>query len=144
MEGLGCHWVAKESSLTRDRGPRLAVQMGLRSVGQGLLLAQEESPQSLATTPPIRIEEPSRPRGGGASTSQGHSVSIFRRAIERGNLTVAEATAREILRISLTDALELTVLIARKGSRRDVPHACRDSARAHLNRDPACAPSPTS
>jgi hypothetical protein len=48
---------------------------------------------------------------------QGHSLSIFRRAIERGNLTVAEATARELLRISLTDALELTILIARKDPR---------------------------
>jgi hypothetical protein len=52
------------------------------------------------------------------STSQGHSLSIFRRAIERGNLTIAEATARELLRISLTDALELTILIARKDPRR--------------------------
>jgi hypothetical protein len=31
---------------------------------------------------------------------------------------VAEATARELLRISLTDALELTILIARKEPRR--------------------------
>jgi len=39
---------------------------------------------------------PSRPRGGGASTSQGRPYSIFRRAIEHKNLLVAEATAKEI------------------------------------------------
>ena len=40
-------------------------------------------------------EPPSRPgpEGGGASTSQGRPYSIFRRALEHGNLLVAEATA---------------------------------------------------
>ena len=56
---------------------------------------------------------------------QGHSLSIFRRAIERGNLTIAEATAKELLRISLTDALELTILIARKDPRRHPRVAAR-------------------
>jgi hypothetical protein len=37
---------------------------------------------------------------------------------ERGNLLVAEATARELPRISLAEALELTLLIARKDPRR--------------------------
>jgi hypothetical protein len=62
--------------------------------------------------------KPSRPRGGGASTSQGHPYAIFRRALERGNLPAAEAAAREIPRVSLDDALELTILIARKEPRR--------------------------
>jgi predicted nucleic acid-binding protein len=39
---------------------------------------------------------PSRPPGGGASTSQGHPRTIFRRALERDNLVLAEVTAREI------------------------------------------------
>jgi hypothetical protein len=39
-----------------------------------------------------------RPRRGAASTSQGHPRTIFKRALERGNLLVAEATAREIAR----------------------------------------------
>jgi hypothetical protein len=43
---------------------------------------------------------------------------VFRRALERGNLLVAEATAKEIGRISLAEALELTALIARKAPRR--------------------------
>jgi len=42
------------------------------------------------------VISPSRPREGGASTSQGHPRTIFRRALERGNLVLAEVTAREI------------------------------------------------
>ena len=46
-------------------------------------------------------------------TAQGHPRVIFQRAIERGNLTVAEATLRaEIPRPTLVDLLELTALIA--------------------------------
>jgi hypothetical protein len=78
---------------------------------------------------------PSGPEGGGASTSQGHSLSIFRRAIERGNLTIAEATARELLRVSLTDALELTILIACKDPRRHPRVAARWLLR-YLEEDP--------
>lgn len=59
---------------------------------------------------------PPGPGEGGASTSLGRPYSIFRRALERGNLLVAEATAREPPPLSLADALELTILIARKGS----------------------------
>jgi hypothetical protein len=51
-----------------------------------------------------------------ASTSQGRPYSIFRRALARGNL-LAEATAKELLPLGLTDALELTVLISRKDPR---------------------------
>jgi hypothetical protein len=60
----------------------------------------------------VMLREPSRPRGGGASTSQGRPYSIFRRALQHGNLLVAEATAKELPPLSLTDALELTILIA--------------------------------
>jgi hypothetical protein len=52
--------------------------------------------------------------GGGASTSQGHPRTIFRRALERGNLVLAEVTAREIGRVTIAEALELTALVARK------------------------------
>jgi hypothetical protein len=38
--------------------------------------------------------------------------AIFRRALERGNLLVAEATAKENGRLSLGEALELTLLTA--------------------------------
>jgi hypothetical protein len=44
-------------------------------------------------------------------TAQGHPRAIFKRAIERGNLLVAEATAREI-GLSLEEALQLVLLYA--------------------------------
>jgi hypothetical protein len=45
-------------------------------------------------------------RAAGASTSRGRPYSIFRRALTHGNLLVAEATAKELPPLSLTDALE--------------------------------------
>jgi ribosomal protein S7 len=51
-------------------------------------------------------------------TAQGSPRAIFQRAIERGNLLVAETTAREMGTMSLMEALELTSLIALKDSRR--------------------------
>jgi hypothetical protein len=61
-----------------------------------------------------RLASPSRPRRGGASTSQGHPRTIFRRALEHDNLILAEVTAREIGRVTTAEALELTALVARK------------------------------
>ena len=54
------------------------------------------------------------PEGGGASTSQGRPLTVFARALQHGNLVVAEATARELGRISLAEALEPLTLIAKK------------------------------
>jgi hypothetical protein len=51
-------------------------------------------------------------------TAQGHPRTIFQRAIERGNLVVAEATLRELGRPSLGELLELTILIAARDPRR--------------------------
>jgi ribosomal protein S7 len=51
-------------------------------------------------------------------TEQGHPRATFHRAIERGNLMVAEVTARELGRITLAEALELTILIAQRDPRR--------------------------
>lgn len=51
-------------------------------------------------------------------TAQGHPRAVFRRAIQRGNLLIAEATAREIGALWLDEALELTALIARQDPRR--------------------------
>jgi hypothetical protein len=45
-------------------------------------------------------------------TAQGHPRAIFSRAIERGNLVIAEATAREIGRLTLEEALRLLFLYA--------------------------------
>jgi hypothetical protein len=49
-------------------------------------------------------------------TSVGHARAIFKRAIERANLVVAEVTAGEIGRIGLIEALELTALVAQRDS----------------------------
>jgi hypothetical protein len=54
---------------------------------------------------------PSGPTGR-AVTAQGHPRSNFKRAIERGNVVVAEATARELGQLSLEEALELVLLYA--------------------------------
>jgi len=45
-------------------------------------------------------------------TAQGHPRAVFRRAIERGNLLVAEMTARELGAVSLDEALALVCLVA--------------------------------
>ena len=44
-------------------------------------------------------------------TAQGHPRAIFKRAIERGNVTMAEATAREFA-LNLEEALRLVLLYA--------------------------------
>ena len=51
-------------------------------------------------------------------TAYGHPRATYQRAIERGNLLVAEATLRELGRPTLVELLELTGLIALKDRRR--------------------------
>jgi hypothetical protein len=62
---------------------------------------------------------------GGASTSQGHPYGIFQRALKRRDLLGAVAAAKELPPLTLTDALELTILIARKDPRRHPRVAAR-------------------
>ncbi len=52
-----------------------------------------------------------------ATTSQGHPRSVFKQALQHENLLVAEATAREIGKVGLVEALELTLLDARLPTR---------------------------
>jgi hypothetical protein len=59
---------------------------------------------------------PSGPTGR-AVDSAGASTPDLRHAIERGNVVMAEATARELRRISLEEALALTALVAEKDAR---------------------------
>jgi hypothetical protein len=47
-------------------------------------------------------------------TTQGNPRTIFRRALERGNLLIAEMTAREVGTLDLREALELTALVAER------------------------------
>jgi hypothetical protein len=49
-------------------------------------------------------------------TSRGHPYAEFKRALERGNLWVAEAAARDLPQVSLEDALRLVHLYAEHGS----------------------------
>lgn len=62
-------------------------------------------------------------------TAQGSSRTIFRRAIERKNLMLAEVTAREIGVVSLAEALELVVLVAESDQNRFDAYARRWVAR---------------
>lgn len=68
--------------------------------------------------------------GGGTTTSQqGRPRTVFARALQTGNLVVAEGMARELGRNSLAEALELTALVARKDPRRHPRVAVRWVAR---------------
>jgi hypothetical protein len=58
-------------------------------------------------------------------TAHGNPRAIFRRAIVRGNLAVAETTMRQMGQIELAEALELTALIALKDPRRRSRFAAR-------------------
>ena len=62
-------------------------------------------------------------------TAQGNPRAIFNRAVERGNLLVAETTLREIGRVTLVEALQLTALFALKDPRRHARVSARWLAR---------------
>jgi hypothetical protein len=79
--------------------------------------------------------KPSGPTEGEASTAQGRPHSIFKRAIQRRNVVAALAAARELPRLSLDDALELTLLVARKDPARHPRVAARWLQR-YLKEDP--------
>jgi hypothetical protein len=49
-------------------------------------------------------------------TSRGHPHAEFKRALERGNLWVAEAAAQDLPQVSLEDALKLVHLYAERES----------------------------
>jgi hypothetical protein len=72
----------------------------------------------------VRLIAPSGPRPE-AMTAQGHSKSIFKKAIENGNLLVAEMTVREFGRITLHEALLLTALVADQDPERRSRYAVR-------------------
>jgi hypothetical protein len=69
------------------------------------------------------------------STSQGHPYAIFQRALKRRNVLSALAAAKDLPQLSLADALELTVLVARKDPRRHPRVASRWLLR-YLGEDP--------
>jgi hypothetical protein len=70
-------------------------------------------------------------------TAQGHPRATYQRAIERGNLLVAETILRELGRPTLGELLELTILIAFKDPRRHPRVAARWLARYLHEQDQA-------
>jgi hypothetical protein len=50
--------------------------------------------------------------------NHGHPRVTLRRALERGNLVAAEITAREVGKLDVREALELTALIAKRNRER--------------------------
>jgi hypothetical protein len=70
-------------------------------------------------------------------TAQGNPRTIFRRAIEHGNLLVAEVTVREIGAVSLGEALELTALIAKQDRARSDRYRVRWFQRFLEQRNPS-------
>jgi hypothetical protein len=58
-------------------------------------------------------------------TAQGHARTIFRRAIEHGNLILAEGMVRELGQVTLEEALQLVALVAQKDPRRHSRYAVR-------------------
>ena len=62
-------------------------------------------------------------------TAQGHPRAIFSRAIENGNLVVAEQVAREVPNLTLEEALRLLFLYAEKDPARYEKAALRWLAR---------------
>jgi hypothetical protein len=67
-----------------------------------------------------------RPREGARTvTSQGHTYSVFKRAIQRRNVAAAVAAAHDLPNLSLADALDLTMLVARKDPARHPRTAAR-------------------
>jgi hypothetical protein len=62
----------------------------------------------------------SRPLG-----DHGHARAALRRALERGNLVVAENEAREVGQLDLSEALELTALFALHDRQRGARYAVR-------------------
>ena len=86
--------------------------------GLGRRTRERPKPAYADLSPSSRLAKLCGPGEEECTTSQGRPYSIFCRALEHGNLLVAEATAKELHPLNLTDALELTMLIARKDSSR--------------------------
>lgn len=66
-----------------------------------------------------------RPQEGGAPGAAGHLYAAVQRALKRHNVLVAVAAARDLPQLSLADAFELTILVARKDPRRHQRVAAR-------------------
>ena len=72
---------------------------------------------------------------GGTSGAAGHPYAAFQRALKRRNVLMALAAARDLPQLSLVDALELTILVARKDPRRH-PRLAAGWLLRYLEEDP--------
>jgi hypothetical protein len=63
-----------------------------------------DADDEVVNAPCSRLIAPSGPREESTSTSQGRPRTVFARALQNGNLYVAEALARELGRISSVEA----------------------------------------
>jgi hypothetical protein len=70
-----------------------------RSEGSGCCRRRRAAPSPIRNLG--RLAQPFGPREEKPSTSQGHAYTIFRRALERGNLMGAETTAKELPRLGI-------------------------------------------
>lgn len=119
----------------RKSAPGRALACGTHPWSERGRRAAGGSAASFISRQRFRLLRPLRPWRGAASTSQGHAYGIFQKAIQRRNVIAAVAAARELPQLSLTDALELNMLIARKDSAR-YPRVARrpDHRKAPLRR----------
>jgi hypothetical protein len=90
----------------------------------GTIPGRRPPAMAVAVSTELGSSSPSGPTGR-AVTAQGHPRRIFATAIERGNIVMAEATARELGRITLEEALGLTALVAEREPERRSPFAVR-------------------
>jgi hypothetical protein len=136
---LGRRLNAAQSEMLQSRRVRFASQKAAKRPRR--LLSRRVVPASSSQLLFDRsiLATPSRPRRGAPSTSQGHPRTIFRRALERGNLVLAEVTAREIGRVTIAEALELTALVARKQPHRYGRFAARWAVPLSRRRQPSRA-----
>jgi hypothetical protein len=95
-------------------------------VGSSPIIRLKESPGNRGFLLSIEALSVSRPAPGRRHlTAQGHPRAVFQRAIERGNLLSAESAAREMGRVTLMEALELTALVALRDRERASRFATR-------------------
>jgi hypothetical protein len=59
-----------------------------------------------------KLSQPTGPNRKGLLTAQGHPRAIYKRAIERGSVVIAEMAACEVGNLTLAEALELVCLYA--------------------------------
>jgi hypothetical protein len=105
-------------------GPRNPVYRRVITMRE-LRVTRQVCPPRQTVRRAVNSGPPPGPVGGVASTAQGHSYGIFKRAVQRRHVLAAVAAAKELRQLSLSDALDLTMLVARKDPKRHDRMAAR-------------------